>query len=437
MGPLVPSVSERARTFDGIYAHATPRGVGARSVFRLSGDRVLDVAGGLACCDLATERAAREGELQLGEGRVTLPCSMLVFPAPASYTGEDVVELHTISSPAVVELIAESLEAAGLRPATPGEFTRRAFQNGKLELDQAEAVIAVIGARDATSLQCAEDLLHTKTSRTSRHRRALLEVLSVLESGLDFESGDTGEVDPSMWRPQLEQVCAELGDAVGRESAKPSGLPSFLLLGPPNAGKTSLWNALADGAGFGIVSDVAGTTRDVRWAACDGGRYRLGDAPGRAHGWERDAAEQELKILRQELALVDGYCWVESCCATPRGAPDALGAPALVVQSKRDLALFEVDGLGCSVRTGHGMEALRAELAALGARSAWAAEWETGMHARLAAAHAAVVRALDRSEPECIAADLRESVAALEPMDATRVPEEVLDRVFSGFCIGK
>jgi tRNA U34 5-carboxymethylaminomethyl modifying GTPase MnmE/TrmE len=83
------------------------------------------------------------------------------------------------------------------------------------------------------------------------------------------------------------------------------------------------------------------------------------------------------------------------------------------------------------------MEALRAELAALGARSAWAAEWETGMHARLAAAHAAVVRALDRSEPECIAADLHESVAALEPMDATRVPEEVLDRVFSGFCIGK
>ena len=392
-----------------------------------------------------------------------LPCTALCFPGPASYTGEDVVELHCASSPLILEQLASSLLAAGLRLAVPGEFTRRAFENGKQSLEQAEAVLAVINAGTQDALRAAETLASSGgNAGGQRLRSRLIAVLSLLESGLDFEEGETGEVPEELWSAELDALHAELGElkqGLGQIQAA-STLPAFLLLGSVNAGKTSLWNALADPGSLatGLVSAEAGTTRDLRWTKVADGRFLLGDSPGRTTwsiAWRGGACgsgpkEQELEILGRELRRADGFIWLEAWSHDPKPPPTVLGEPAILrLLSKADtcddearLRELEASGwLAISLPGGRGLDELVMRLKERGHRDSAELEGRMDLAGRFASAYAALDRALcardEGALPECIADDVKEALSWLAPERAHGLPEEILERIFASFCLGK
>lgn len=441
---------------DTVFALASAPTRGERGVFRLSGPSAFATIDALAGRPVARARCVADIELLL-EGAwsssVVLPARLLLFPAPASYTGEDVVEMHVLSSPPLFDLVHENLRRRGLRPASPGEFTRRAFEHGKLDLTQAEAVLALIRAEDDDALRRASRSLRESVDLERESvREAIVELLALLESGLDFSEGETGSVEDAAWVPRLEALLVRLDQMAAIEAVpERAGLPSYVLLGPPNAGKTSLWNALRRlrpgstprEVEEGLVSTLAGTTRDLRWA--DFSAYRLGDAPGRAD-WGGAASpvgkatDDELAMLASEVARADAWIWVIPAAALSE-PPAPLGRPSLRVASQCDLApaaRVPPGWISCSTRTGEGLDAVLEALVGLGSRAPFAAR-STDLRERLREASGAVARALEMRESghEIVVAELTVAVAALAPSDATEVPEELLDRIFARFCLGK
>ncbi|MCA8969905.1 MAG: 50S ribosome-binding GTPase [Planctomycetes bacterium] len=461
---------------DTIFALATPSVASERGAFRISGDRAFEVVASFVRGALPRERRVLDVDLELPgkwSSCVVLPARLLLFPAPGSYTGEDVVEVHTIISPSIAELLEDVLLGRGLRQAGPGEFTRRAFEHDKLDLRQAEAVLAVIQAEDEAELVRATRLLQgTDEVHGSAWREELVDLIALLESGLDFEEGETGAVDAAQWVPRLEGVVDRMEQLLAEDvRVGRSSLPSFVLVGPPNAGKTSLWNALrrldgrADTASregataddeTGIVSPLAGTTRDVRWAHVSS--VRIGDAPGRdgdgpeaSGGSGLHPSEDELAILTHEIEESDGYVHVLplAIVATRLGGDEAtsapwagIGAPVLRIATQSDLAGAAPrppDGwLCCSAKTGEGLGQVRDALDGLAVRARAKASAHD-LQVRVQVALEALRRALDGREhgDEVVVAELAEAVAALAPSDAASVPEELLDRIFARFCLGK
>ena len=316
-----------ANPFDSIYAPATPSGIAERAVVRLSGAEVLAHLDSLLDLSLPRKRQRMPARWPLrsrdetsGPDKVAwLPIALQIFPGPASYTGEDLIEVHLPSSPLILESVLQALEHAGLRLAWPGEFTRRAFENGKLDLSEVEAVLALIHSRaEAELVQASAVLAGDPGLSAAHHRQELLELLALLEAGLDFEEGETGEVAEELWRPRVEALVRELAAVEGQlgRTALDLALPGFVLMGPPNAGKTSLWNHLLgrelqqEGLAPGLVSESAGTTRDLRWLRLPSLGLRLADSPGR-EAWGASAEDQESRILQAAMAQASGYLWLE------------------------------------------------------------------------------------------------------------------------------
>lgn len=434
---------------DTIFACASSAALAERLVVRISGSRALEVAEALGVPP-ARERICVDVVLSIRgrwSARLPLPARVLLFPGPRSYTGEDSIELHLPSSPGIAALVTDELTARGLRAAGPGEFTRRAFESGRIGLAQAEAVCDLIQATDAEELRRATAMLADGVDEERAVLRAsLLDLVAVLESGLDFTEDETGAVEDDAWLPQLEELVARARRLQAIDGgASRARLPSFVLAGPPNAGKTTLWNALrtdaCSGAEDGIVADLAGTTRDVRWARVDAGddAIRIGDSPGQGSDAPGGHA-LELEILRTEIAQADGFVWVQAA-AEAVDVPRALGVPALVVASKAELdaAVAPPGALRVSARTGEGVDALRAALTRLGAgggeRQASAASRRRALADATEALEAALAqRAVGH---ELVVAELRVAAAALAPEDAGAVPEDLLDRIFGRFCLGK
>ncbi len=452
--------------FDSIFALSSPPGLGERGVVRISGPQAFEVISQLVGGQLPRERRVVETRLKLsrGAGGPVLPATLLCFPGPASFTGEDVIELHTLSSPSLMSLLGESLVREGLRAAWPGEFSRRAFTNGKLDLAQAEAIMALIRARDQSEMALAGAALREGAgASTMRLREGLLDLLGLLEAGMDFEEGETGGVSRDEWIPLLQAERERLrGIEPGRRLLEERfSLPSILVLGPPNAGKTSLCNALADSSAAmppGLVADFEGTTRDVRWILCGGGHFRLGDSPGRVPKEnEKTGLEQEGRILEREFRASDAWIWVSSVerCIPP---PAALGTALCWVVSKADLR-DEDPHLGClsdlpppqgpsyverlevSVREGRGLRALEERLARVGRSGAFEEEWSALLGGRLVAAGKALDLALELAmsglPTEMVASEVQEAITCLKPEASSKIPEELLDRIFSSFCLGK
>ena len=433
---------------DTIFALATPPGRGAIAILRLSGPGADAVLAALGAPNLKPRYASLRTLTH--DGRRLDEALVLRFPSPNSYTGEDCAELHLHGGRAVVEAVSQALIALGLRPADPGEFTRRAFENGRMDLAQAEAVADLIDAETAAQAAQALGQLDGRLSETyAGFRRDLLKALSLVEAEIDFP--DEEVPDNLAWTagPVLDGLIADLRAALadaGRGERVREGY-RIVLIGETNAGKSSLFNALV-AREAAIVTPIAGTTRDVLDADLVIGGYavtlsdtaglRASDDPVEAEGVRRARARAEQAELR---------LWVRAP-GDPEGvAADYVRPGDLTVFTKADLDRpglpADGDALAVSTATGEGLSALHDWIAERLARDLSGADFPAVTRERhrrrLEEALAAVEagrRALDIA-PEMAGDDLRRAAEALARVTGAIGVEDILGEVFSSFCIGK
>jgi tRNA modification GTPase len=372
---------------------------------------------------------------------------LLWFPAPHSFTGEDVAEFHLHGGRAIREALFAAFLELGLRPAEPGEFSRRAVENGKLDLTRAEAIADLVDAETPAQLRQAlrqhdgalADLYEGWRSR-------LIAALGRAEAAIDFSDDGVGDSEFAAARRGAEEISQEIQqhmDDAGRGESLREGL-RLTILGPPNAGKSSLINALAR-RDIAIVSDTPGTTRDVIEARLDLGGYLLlvADTAG-----VRDTNEPiEAEGVRRALSHAKGgmtLLLLDGSVANPRaGLPADLPEPDLVVWNKADLG-FVRDGLSISLKTGAGMSLLQQMLQQTvqhkleSASDAPLLSRPRHRHAlREALAHLQHGLAAPQDQPELLAEDLRLAMRAIGRITGVVDVEELLDFVFRDFCIGK
>jgi tRNA modification GTPase len=374
----------------------------------------------------------------LGEQAVAIP-----YSAPRSYTGEDMLELTVHGSPFVVRSLIDCCIAAGARPAEPGEFTRRAVANGKLDLVQAEAVRDLVEAETAWQARNArEQLSGTLSQRLAGLRGDLVELLARLEASLDFVDHGV-ELDRAEEASRLaacrEGLAALLATAAAGERIR-DGV-RVVIVGPPNSGKSTLFNTLL-GNQRAIVAPHPGTTRDVLEAELDiaGLRVTLVDTAGLC-----DAADpvEEEGVRRARAAAASASVVVELWPADGGpGAPAGDGEVATIrVLSKADLPHpAAADRLPLSCATGAGVDPLRALLAETVARGVPDLGGEVAIshrHRRGLERAAAELGACDLAAPELAAESLRWAARELEALIGVVVTDELLDEVFASFCIGK
>lgn len=386
---------------------------------------------------------------------------VLRFPAPDSYTGEDCGELHLHGGRAVVEAVLADLAARGARPAEPGEFTRRAFQNGKLDLSQAEAVADLVDAEtEAQRSQALDQLGGALARKYAAWRERLVEALAFLEAAIDFPDEDLPEAVAERARPHVAALLSELDDALA-DAARGERVRDgwrVAIIGAPNAGKSSLFNALARREAA-IVTEVPGTTRDVIEATLtlDGFRVLLADTAGvretadriEAEGVRRARAWAERAALR--LWVIDGSAgdgaWTEALDLIRPGdiavfnkTDRAAGADRGEVEART--AALGVETVEATSTTSIGIEALDALLhkRAVAALSGgeFPAVTRERHRLRLMEARAHVGRAASvLDQPELAAEDLRLAARALGRVAGRVDAEDILDVVFASFCIGK
>ncbi|MBB5694211.1 tRNA uridine-5-carboxymethylaminomethyl(34) synthesis GTPase MnmE [Muricoccus pecuniae] len=435
---------------DTIFALATAPGRAAIAVLRLSGPGSREMLAGL-CGRLPTPRQASLRRLRDAKGAVLDEALVLWLPGPASYTGEDSAELHLHGGAAVVEGVGAALVALGARPAEAGEFTRRAVLNGRMDLTAAEGVIDLIEAETATQRRQALRLAGGGLAALSASwSDRLADLLARQEALIEFEDeGLPGALEREVAagiEALAGEMAARLAGDVGGERVR-EGL-SIAILGPPNAGKSSLLNALV-GREAAIVSARAGTTRDVVEV-----RMVLAGLPvvlADTAGLREAADEVEAEGVRRALGRgeeADLVLALLPCDAPPDPATLALLArrPCLVVASKADFGGagsggMPAGGLAVSARTGAGMDELRRALEAEVARLApGAGETLLARPRHRAAIRDALGWLAEASKaplPELRADALREALRALGRLTGRVGAEEILDRVFAEFCIGK
>jgi tRNA modification GTPase len=416
---------------------------------------------------LVRARRARTGRLRLE--RIDVPCTAIFFPGPHSYTGEDCAEIQLPGNPLLLERAIDALLASArsrdleARRAEPGEFTARAFFNGRISLTGAEGVAATIAALSDGQLKAAQ-LLRSGAIGTLARALAddLAEVLALVEAGIDFsDQDDVAVIDHGELAARLDSLRERIETHLRRASSAEEieAVPWVLITGAPNAGKSTLFNALL-GRPRAVVSDVPGTTRDVLAepltieTPAGNAEVMLVDAAGTS------ASDSPLERLMQDAAGRAAERSELRLCCVPVGAPTRCpggsesargvgGSGELLVRTKADLRRdASVNGLAVSVRSGLGLEALRREIGLrLGRRSASLAADAVALGPR----HQAALRqASDRIEeaaslaapsgparPELVAAALRLALDQIGQMSGDIAPDDVLGRIFSRFCVGK
>ena len=451
---------------DTIAALASPAGPAYRGILRVSGPAVHQMLERIFQSDdqhrwnhcRTPER--HPGFLHLPEGRTPLPAAVYLWPTRRSYTGQPAAEIHMAGSPPLLEAVLSHLYEHGARPARAGEFTLRAFLAGRVDLVQAEAVLGVIDAPDHCELELALRQLAGGISGLIAATRAdLLNLLADLEAGLDFVEEDIEFVARGDLIDRLASAAAMLQRLINQcgERMQSTGRRRLVLAGLPNAGKSSLFNRLA-GREASLVSAVQGTTRDYLSAELDwhGTAVELIDTAG----WELDAqgimhGAQERRREQWDRADLILLCSAADFDKTATAATRKIllslrdqNRPALLVQTKSDLSPHPDSG--ADVRVSALCDAslpplIAAALARLGARDAGRRELLGTTAARcresLAAAAASLGRAGETAATgagdELIALELRESLEHLGRVLGSVYTDDILDRIFSRFCIGK
>ena len=436
---------------DTIFALATAPGKAGVAVLRLSGPQAGAALQALTGKPMPAPRRASLRALRDPQTGETVDRALaLWFPAPASFTGEDVVELHIHGGRAVATALADALSRlSGCRPAEPGEFSRRAFANGRLDLTEAEAIADLVAAETAGQRRQALRQLDGALGALYEDWRArLLRALAHLEADIDFAAEDLPNGTTAAARPALADLAREIAahlDDDRRGERLREGV-QIAIVGPPNAGKSSLLNLLAR-RDVAIVSETAGTTRDVIEVHLDLGGWpvTLADTAGiREAGDEIERegvrrAEQRARTADLRLVVLDA-----AAPDTPSMLQELIAPGDVVALNKIDLApsaKVPAEALALSVRGGTGV----AELLALLQQRVAALLDGAGMpltrqrhRLALEECHAALKRAqAQKAQPELMAEDVRLAARALGRITGRVDVEDMLDIVFREFCIGK
>lgn len=426
------------------------------AVVRLSGPRAFAALASLAPAVKAKPRVAHRARLvDPADGTPVDDGLVLAFPGPASFTGEDVVELHVHGSPAVLARLFGVLSALGLRLAAPGEFTRRAFGAGKMDLAEAEGLADLISSdSDSQRLQALAQMGGAWAARIADWQSQLTDALAWLEAAIDFADEDDVPADVDGRAPALiaivaREIASVLADGRRGEIVR-DGL-RVAIIGPPNVGKSTLLNALA-GREAAIVSDMPGTTRDVVEVRLDLEGYVvvLSDTAGLRDS--DDAIELEgMRRARDRAGAADLRIWVRD--GTLAAGADRVGLETseflipgdIVFWNKADLGVpghfgcpAGLQALAGSARDGTGLDALvnvlRARLS--GVRGEGALITRARHREALEAALAALGRA-EAAAGDLAAEDVKMALRALARILGRFDVEQVLDRIFASFCIGK
>ncbi len=458
-----------------ICAPATSVGTGAISVVRLSGPDTMAVVDRVVRFRSGTAAQAPGYSLKFGTVEGLDEVLVSLFRAPHSYTGEDAAEISCHASPYIVSTLLDRLAEAGCRLAEPGEFTRRAFLNGKMDLAQAEAVADVISSSSEAQHRVAMNQLRGGYSAELRAlRKQLLELTALLELELDFSEEDVEFADRSRLRALLDTACShcrQLANSFRLGNAIRNGVP-VAIVGAPNSGKSTLLNALLrdDRA---IVSDVPGTTRDTveETSVIDGVLFRFIDTAGiRASedeverlGIERtfrkiseaeivlgviDISTSEEQVTQDLKTIAERIDFKQQILLILANKTDKTGVNKIVTTlnffvSSTKIELDKTSVIDISAKTGKGLENLRSALVSrANVASASGTLVTNARHAaalrEAAASLSAVSDGLDTGRPsDLLAEDLRAALASLGSITGEITTDEVLGEIFSRFCIGK
>ena len=475
---------------DTICAVATPSGEGGVGIVRVSGPKALPIAseivqlrGTKVFSDLTSHQMylgkflwdhfPTHNQVKQGSATVLDEVLVVIMRAPRSYTGEDVVEVHGHGGPLIVQAICEALTQAGARMAEPGEFTKRAFLNGRLDLTQAEAVLDTIQAKSLHSLKLAQEHLQGGLSGVIKgHRDALMKLLAHVEAGMDFGEEDIQFIEQHELKEKLRKMVRAIEKLV--ESAQEGRIIRegirTVILGRPNVGKSSLLNAILD-VDRAIVSQIPGTTRDVleESVMVDGVMIRMFDTAGLRESTdelEQEGMSRAGRAIQQADVLIMTFDQSQPLTEQDLGFITRYNhQPRVMILNKHDLPpRFSLDEFQTTVKendspdehetayvqasavTGEGINQLKRHLKTLAVGTRHEAG-DSVLVSRLRhkvllqqaaeALHNALAAIDDTHSAECVALELRVALQALGEIVGIVTNEDILDQIFKEFCIGK
>lgn len=439
-----------------IAAISSATGTAARMILRLSGPDSINISQKVWAGPIGAPpgNGAFRGQFRFRD--LTIPGWIYIFRSPRSYSGEDTVELHIPGNPLLARLLLDELLKLGARAAEPGEFTFRAYMNGRIDLTEAEGVAATIAAGNEQELIAARQLLSGELARRLAPMiDSIADTLALLEAGIDFSDEPVSFISRDELAGRI-RACDDDLDKLLRDAArfeKLSHEPRVVLVGRPNAGKSTLINRLC-GSERAVVSSIAGTTRDVLWAeaALERGMVRVADVAGLEDSAADAPSHIEGQMQEHALRAIEQADVVVHVRETGDARPPIATptSPRIWVLSKCDRASTSEStdagtssdhSLKVSAHTGFGLAALRHALdaACFGAAAVGASLALNVRHVRaIDQAREALSRALAaEGGAEFTALELREALDALGSILGRISPDDLLGRIFSTFCIGK